>query len=99
MNLIDLRIDVAVHDENVLPAIVREINKSVAPAYVTACTSSDSRDLSDIGEAHTAIVAIEGRVFIVEVRDEHRHAPGMQIVADGDAHVGLAGAAFAESDA
>src|ERR1039457_1521715 len=96
MNLIHLRIDVSVDHQEVLPAIIIEVDKSVTPSHIAMRASSDSSGNRDVREAHSAVIAIERGVFVVKVRDQQRHAPRVQVIAHGNAHVGLPGAALAQ---
>ena len=98
-HLIDLGIDMAIDDEDVLPAVVVEVDKGIAPADISARAAADAGRADDIGKVHVAVVAVKGRIFVIEMRDEDRHAPCVQIVAHGHAHVGLACAGLAQSHA
>src|SRR5580698_7679373 len=97
--LVDLRIDMAIDDEDVLPAVIGKIHEGIAPPHIAARATANARGRGDIGEVHVAVIAIKRRILIVKMRDEKRHAPCMQIVAYGEAHVGLPGAALIEADA
>src|SRR5580658_5155561 len=99
MNVFYLRIDVPIDEKDILPAIVIEIDKGIAPTYITSCASSDSRGYGDIREAHPAVIAIKCGVFIVEVRYQQRHAPGVQIISPGNTHIGLPRTAIAQPHA
>ena len=78
-----------VDQEEVGPAVICEIDKSIAPADIAAGGVRNAGSGGNLGEVHVAVVAIESGVFVVEMGDEERHASGVQIVAECDAHVGL----------
>ena len=69
--------------------LVGEIDEGISPADVAAGGLGHARGDRDFGEVHRAFVAIEGGVFVVEVGNENRKAAGMEVIAQGDAHVGL----------
>ena len=88
-DLVHLRIDMPVDQEDVLPAVVRKIDKGIAPSDVPTGGACDARNSRGLGKIHVPVVAIESAVFVIEVRNEKRHASGVQIIAERDAHVGL----------
>ena len=53
----------------------------------------------DVGEVEVAVVAIEGGVLFAEVGDGEADAAVVDVVAEGNAHVGLLEAVFADGDA
>src|SRR5271169_3759641 len=64
---VHLRIHVPVDQEEILPAIVVEIDKGVAPAYIALRASRNAGPDRHIAEVHPAVVAIEGGVLDVKM--------------------------------
>src|ERR1039458_2445677 len=94
---IHLRIHVSANHENVLPAIVVEIHKCVAPSDVASRASTNSSEHRNIREVHSPVIPIERGIFVIEMRNQNGHASCMEIIAQGNPHVGLARSAFAQS--
>ena len=88
----------AIDHKDVLPAIIIEINKCISPTDVTLCGSCDARRYRDVRKHHVSVIPIESCILDVEMRNQNRHAPGMQIIAQRNAHVGLPCAVFAQPD-
>ena len=61
LGVFDLRVDVAVDEDEVLPAGVVEIDEGVAPADVGDAGLGDAGLMRDVGEVEVAVVAIERR--------------------------------------
>ncbi len=79
----------SVDQEEILPAIIVEVDKSIAPAHVALGAPGNARGDRRIVKVHASVVAIEGGVLNVEMRKQQRHAPGVRIVAESNPHVGL----------
>src|SRR5260370_31797196 len=58
IDVVYLRIDVAIDHEEVQPAIVVKVKESISPANIGNCAGRDSRCVRGIGETHVSIVAI-----------------------------------------
>ncbi len=53
----------------------------VTPADETARAAAKTRRDRNVSEVHAAVISIKRRVFIVEVRDEHRYPASVKVVA------------------
>ena len=81
VNAVNLWIDVSVDQENVLPSVIIKIHKRVSPSHISTGGRRNTRSAGEIGESHLSIIAIEGGVLVIKMRNENRHATGMQKVA------------------
>ena len=90
--MIDLRIDLAVHGNQVEPAIVVEIDKGDAPLHPRQRRHRDSRIVGNIAKIVAALVEIKDVVFVGEVRDVERGQASVVVVAERNAHRALLGA-------
>ena len=79
----------AVHHEQIEPAIVIEVEECVAPANIGRRARSNSGSEGNIREIHLANVPDRARIFIAEMGDRDGRASGVLIIAERDAHVGL----------
>ena len=86
---IDLRIDVAVGDKQIQPAIVVKIGESRSPAHIRDRWNRDASSVRNIFEVVVAVVAVEGVVFVGEVGDKNAGISGVQIIAHCDSHASL----------
>src|SRR5229473_176504 len=96
---VDLRIDVAVGDENVEPGVVVHVEESGAPAHVGIAGLADAGSPTDVVETLRTHVAIEGVGLLFEVGDEEAEAAAMVVIAPVDAHVAELHAFAAEGHA
>src|ERR1700722_8643714 len=104
VSAVHLRIYVSVHQKEIFPAVVGKIDESVTPAHISLRAPGNARRDRRINKIHSAIVhstvvAIKGGVLIVKMRKQQRHAPGMQIVAERNSHIGLFKPVFVRSHA
>ena len=84
----DLRIHVAVDDEDVQPAVVVEIDEGDAPSEPAGVEPDSSREGAILAEALAAI-RVQRRGVSREVGLEEVDCPVAVVVADGDAHARL----------
>ncbi len=96
MKAVDLGIYMSVDQEKILPAIVVEIDKRISPPHIASGALRNSRSNRDIGKSQVPVIAIEGGILVVKVRNQQRHAPSMQKVAQGNSHIGLGSAVGVE---
>ena len=89
MKAVDLGIYMSVDQEKILPAIVVEIDKRISPPHIASGALRNSRSNRDIGKSQVPVIAIEGGILVVKVRNQQRHAPSMQKVAQGNSHIGF----------
>ena len=82
LGVVDLRIDVAVDEDEVLPAGVVEVDEGVAPADVGNAGVGDAGLMRDVGEVEVAVVAIEGGVLVAEVGDGDADPAVVEVVAE-----------------
>ena len=99
MKAVDLGIYMSVDQEKILPAIVVEIDKRISPPHISSGALRNSRSNRDISKSQVPVIAIEGGILVVKVRNQQRHAPGMQKVAQGYSHIGLGSAIGVERHA
>jgi len=85
--LVDLRIDVAIGDEEIEPGIVIHIEEGSAPADVGIAGLTDTGGPAHVVEAFGAQVAIERIGLVLEVGDEEAEAAAVVIVTPINAHV------------
>ena len=97
--LVYLRIDLAVHGNQVEPAIVVEIDERRAPLHPRQRSHGDSRIVRNVAEIVAALVEIEDVVLVGKVRDVERRQAGVFVVAERDAHRALLGAVGAHGRA
>src|SRR5882762_1960020 len=93
---VHLRIAVTADGEKVEPAIVIKVCEGRAPLYVRQRGQRDAGLVGDIGEIPVSVIAVEIVVFIGEIRGVNRGAPGVIVIANGDAHGGLFGTVFTD---
>ena len=89
VELVGDRVDVAVGDDEVEPAVVVVIGEGGPPAEERDARTGDARRIADVREEALAVVVVEDVVVVGEVRDVEVVAPVVVVVADGHAHVGL----------
>ena len=94
--LVDGGIDVAVHDEQVEPAIVVVVEEGGAPAEEGHGGFSDAGLVADVSEVGVAVVAVERLVVVGEGGVEEVDEAVVGEVPFGDAHAGGLAAAFVE---
>ena len=87
--LVHLRVDVAVRDEQVFPAVVVEVNEHDAPAQREVGRRTDAGNVRDVREHPVTIVAVQRVVIVGEVADREVDQTVAVEVADADAHAGL----------
>ena len=90
------RVDVAVGDDQVQPAVVVVVDERVPPAQEGDARARHSRGKAHVGEEAAAVVVVEDVVVVGEVRDVDVVASVVVVVADGHAHVGLLEAQLVE---
>ncbi len=84
--LIRLRIDVAIGDQDVLPAIVVVIEKGVAESEERNGSLAETDVVAEIGEVGVAVVVVERVVGIAEGGVVNIELACVLIVADGEPH-------------
>ena len=95
MLLVDLGIDVPIHQQQIRPPIVIEVEKHRSPSQIFGVEAKPSRG-SHIVECSIAVVAIEGRSIVGKVRLENVKAPITVVVADRRSHARLLAPVFIE---
>src|SRR5581483_4870774 len=98
LELIDLRINVAVYKKQVGPAVVVEVEEHRSPAEILG-VQSDAGGESGIGEGSIAIVVIERGAVVGEVGFEDIEAAIAIVVGHGRAHACLLASVFVEGGA
>ncbi len=93
---VDAGVDVAVCDDDVLPAVVVEVEEGVAPAEKGDGRFGDSHLVADVGEVCVAVVAVERVVVVGEGGVVEVDETVVPVVAEGDAHGGSLAAVFVE---
>ena len=96
---VGLGINVAVGDEEILPAVVVVVEESVAEAYEGDSWCADTCLVADIGEGSRAVVAEEHVVVVGERSADDAEVAIVLVVAGGEAHVGNLAAVAVESEA
>ena len=81
MDAVHLWIHMSVDQEKILPAIVIEVDQDISPPHIPSCALGNSRGIRDVRKIHVSVIAIEGGVLVVKMRDQNRHAPLMQKIA------------------
>ena len=95
---IDVRVDVAVGNQNVLPSVVVEIHKSAAPTHEVR-VHGQARRPGDLGKGAVAEIAIEVRRIVGKVRLQDVQETVAIEVRRRRAHAGLLVALFIKRDA
>ena len=88
LELNHFRINVAVGQKQIQPAVVVEVDPARAPSQPPRVDADSSRK-RPILAVPVARVGVERRRVAGEIRFEHVHRPVAIVVADGDAHAGL----------
>src|SRR5258707_1089184 len=86
-DLVDLRIDVAIGDEEVEPGVVVHIEEGSAPADVGITGLTDTGGPAHVIETFRAHVAIERIGLVLEMGDEETEMATVVVVAPVDAHI------------
>ena len=87
--LIHLRIDMAVHNQQIFPSVVVVVEEAIAKSDERKSRSSATPSLiADIGEVSRPIVLKDNVVVVGESGVHQIHVPVVLIIAGGDAHVG-----------
>ena len=94
--VVDDAVDVAVGDDDVLPAVVVVVEEGVAPAEEGDGWLSDAHLVADVGEVGVAVVAVERVVVVGEGGVVEVEKAVVLVVADGDAHGGGLAAVLVE---
>src|SRR5882672_931862 len=86
---------VAVHQQQVFPAVVVEVEKTAAPAYIARVVrhAGGGRDVVELGRA---AIAVEGLALIGKVGAKDVGLPIAAKIGGGGAHVGHGFAVFNE---
>src|SRR5467141_3760198 len=84
---VNLRINVAVSNENVEPGVVVHVEESGAPANVRIAGLADAGSPTDVVESLGAHVAIERVGLLLKVRNKEAQTPAVVVIAPVDAHV------------
>src|SRR5258708_27646561 len=66
---IHLWVDMPVHDDEVCPAIVVQIEESVSPSHIRRGSAGDAGRIRDVSKAERAVVAVQGGILLTEVSD------------------------------
>src|SRR6266566_865695 len=98
MLAIDFRVDVAVRQEQIGPAVVVEIEKRDAPAKVLR-VEPESRGEGFVVEGAVAIVVVERGGIVGEIGFEQTEFAVTVVVGNGRAHAGLLAPVVVESGA
>src|SRR5579864_87367 len=88
MEPVCLRVDMAVDQEKIRPAIIVEVEKHGAPTEI-ASMSAESGRIGYIGEGSVAVVVIERRGVVGKVGAEEIEIAVAVVVGNGGAHAGL----------
>ena len=97
--LVHLRIDVAVDHEQVEPAVIVVIQKTVAPADKRYGGLRYAGLVADIGEAGIAVVMEQHFVVIAEVGHKKVHQSVVLVIASGNPHGRNFASVLVESEA
>jgi len=84
---VDLRIDVAVGDEDVEPGVVIHVEKSGAPADVGVAGLAHAGSPTDVVETLRTHIAIERVGLLLEVGNKEAETPAVVVIAPVDSHV------------
>ncbi len=76
----------SVYFEQIEPAVVVVIDKSVAPAHKGNRCLRHAGLVAHIGKAGVAVIAVQHFVVVAEVRHKEVEQPVVLVVAYGDAH-------------
>src|SRR5579862_6716790 len=85
--VINAWIDVAVGDEQILPAVVVEINEAVAEPNKGNGCGTDSHVVTRIGQESRTVICEEQIVIIRKCSIHDSQVPIVLIVADRDPHI------------
>src|SRR5258708_2965445 len=85
--LVHLRVSMAVHHEEIEPAIVVVIEKTVAPTDEWNRGSCNTCPVAHVREAAVPLIAVEHLVVVTEVGDQKIHAAVVFIASHGNAHL------------
>src|ERR1700676_823154 len=96
---LDLIFDVAVGDEDVLPAVVIVVEEETAEAERYERRTTDFRARSFIHEQAVAFVVVEREHLVCKICNDEAGAAGTVIIHSINAHAGAGHAIFAERDA
>ena len=96
LETLDLRKRVAVHQQQILPAVIVEIKKSAAPSHKTRVVR-DAGGQSNIIEFRPAPVAIQRLALVGEVAAENVRSPVAVVITRSHAHARHSLAVFVES--
>ena len=75
-----------IHDEQIRPAIVIEVNAAGAPSKIWDCRGADGGFIRNIREAHCIIVAVECVALVLEVSDVNGKPATMVEVTGSNSH-------------
>src|SRR5260370_695870 len=84
---VNLRINVAVGDENVQPGVIIDVKESRAPSNVRIAGLADAGSPTHVVESLRAHVAIQRIGLLLKVRDEEDKTAAMVVIAPIDSHV------------
>ena len=86
--LIDLRIDMAVDDQQILPSVVVVVQKSVAESHKRQCRRRHARPVAHVGQScRVPSLRIDDIVVIGEFGVHQVQVAVVLVVPRGDAHV------------
>src|SRR5262245_23689055 len=85
----DLRINVAIHDKKIWPAVIIKVNKTGSPTHIWQADRTDFRFRRDVKKTLRTEISIERVVFVVEIGDEKIELSIAIIVTPGYAHRAL----------
>ena len=97
LHFLNVVIDVAVGDENVLPAVEVVVKKEAAESQCQQGRAANFRARRFINKKTLAFVVIERNHLVREIGDEHTGVAGMVVVGGVHAHAGARHTVFAES--
>src|SRR5258708_24049525 len=84
---VNLRIDVAVGNQQVEPRVIVHVKESRAPAYIRIAGLADPGSPTDVVKSLRAHVAIERVRLLFEVRDEKTEPGAVIVIAPLDHHI------------
>src|SRR5258708_37635125 len=96
---LDLVFDVAVGDEDVLPAVVIVVEEKTAEAQSYERRAANLRARSFIHEQAVAFVVVEREHLVGKICNDQAGAAGAVVIGGIDAHASAGNAVFAEGDA
>ncbi len=98
MLAVDFGIDVPVHQNQIGPAIVVEVEEHGSPAQILR-VQAQSRGRGRIGKGAVAVVAVQRRSIVGEIGFENVEMAVAVVVGDGRAHACLLAPVFVEGGA